>query len=302
MDEDLYAVLGVAPEADIVVIRAAYRALAAKYHPDHAGDGNAEAAAIMQAVNRAHEVLGDPAARAQYDAHRSRRGSFSESQEQKEAFEEALCAQEERWQVACSVFPDLAALRTRLAKTSYQLAFSFVVALLETKQFQAAAALADSLERRFLQRYFGTNERVLRFARELIRLGKRDAVKALNRLVDILGSEVDPQPIITKISKDFGIDAVVAASTLAAERRREIETAQKELIAYPCELRAKVLADLLQYEVTQTGGGFFRDPEYRVRSPDPDQPEITLRNTAAFVGWAVHHLGHSLAYSMPPRG
>src|SRR5690625_3810603 len=59
-----YDVLGVAPTASPAVIKAAHRALAKELHPDRPG-GDAEKFA---AVNRATEVLLDPAARARYDA------------------------------------------------------------------------------------------------------------------------------------------------------------------------------------------------------------------------------------------
>ncbi|MGD0861705.1 MAG: J domain-containing protein [Candidatus Limnocylindrales bacterium] len=63
---DFYEVLQVHPKADPDVIRAAYRTLARKYHPDHGGD-----ARRMMALNDAWDVLGDPARRAAYDASRA---------------------------------------------------------------------------------------------------------------------------------------------------------------------------------------------------------------------------------------
>jgi curved DNA-binding protein CbpA len=66
---DAYKVLQVDPEAEDEVIQAAYRRLARKYHPDV--DATAEAAARMAAINRAWELLGEPAARAAYDRSRA---------------------------------------------------------------------------------------------------------------------------------------------------------------------------------------------------------------------------------------
>jgi len=63
---DYYEVLQVSPRAEADVIRAAYRTLARKYHPDHGGD-----ARRMIALNDAWDVLGDPARRADYDASRT---------------------------------------------------------------------------------------------------------------------------------------------------------------------------------------------------------------------------------------
>lgn len=66
---DWYSILQVTSGAEPEVIRAAYRALAQKYHPDHAS--STHAAKRMAELNRAWAVLGDPAARRAYD--RSRR-------------------------------------------------------------------------------------------------------------------------------------------------------------------------------------------------------------------------------------
>jgi curved DNA-binding protein CbpA len=69
---DHYEVLQVHPRAESDVIRAAYRVLARKYHPDHGGDPRR-----MIALNDAWDVLGDPERRAQYDASRARPGTAS---------------------------------------------------------------------------------------------------------------------------------------------------------------------------------------------------------------------------------
>lgn len=66
---DYYATLGVTPEAPPEVIKAAYRALAQKHHPDRNGsdrDANERTARI----NEAFRVLSDAGSRASYDASR----------------------------------------------------------------------------------------------------------------------------------------------------------------------------------------------------------------------------------------
>ena len=62
---DFYTILQVHPEADVEVIQAAYRKLAAKYHPDVST--SPEAVERMKELNEAHEVLTDPDKRAAYD-------------------------------------------------------------------------------------------------------------------------------------------------------------------------------------------------------------------------------------------
>jgi len=60
---DLYEILQVSPRAEIDVIRAAYRTLARRHHPDLGGDPRR-----MAAVNEAWAILGDPVRRRRYDA------------------------------------------------------------------------------------------------------------------------------------------------------------------------------------------------------------------------------------------
>jgi curved DNA-binding protein CbpA len=59
---DLYRVLQVRPDAEPRTIRAAYRGLAWRYHPDVGGSQRA-----MAALNEAWRILRDPVARARYD-------------------------------------------------------------------------------------------------------------------------------------------------------------------------------------------------------------------------------------------
>lgn len=68
---DLYAELGVTPQAEPEVIRAAYRALAQRYHPDRLGAPSALGAARMARINHAYSVLSHTEQRRSYDARRN---------------------------------------------------------------------------------------------------------------------------------------------------------------------------------------------------------------------------------------
>lgn len=72
---DPYAVLQVMPSAEDEVIRAAYRALAAKFHPDR--DSSENAAQRMREINMAYEMLKTPGLRATYDRRRRMAGAVS---------------------------------------------------------------------------------------------------------------------------------------------------------------------------------------------------------------------------------
>lgn len=61
-----YDNLKVARNAPPEVIRAAYKTLSQKYHPDR-NPGNQDAIRIIQIINSAYEVLSDPAKRKEHD-------------------------------------------------------------------------------------------------------------------------------------------------------------------------------------------------------------------------------------------
>ncbi len=61
---NLYAILGIARDADDETIRSAYRILARRYHPDRGAGSSAEK---FRQVNEAYETLIDPGSRHSYD-------------------------------------------------------------------------------------------------------------------------------------------------------------------------------------------------------------------------------------------
>ena len=67
--KDYYEILGVSPNSDEVVIRAAYKAMMMKFHPDT--NKSAGAAEIARDINEAFAVLSDTVKRGEYDSKRS---------------------------------------------------------------------------------------------------------------------------------------------------------------------------------------------------------------------------------------
>ena len=200
---DYYSTLGVLPEADDVVIKAAYRALAQRYHPDKWHGDATEANRRMAALNDAYAVLGNKQSREEYDRSREKTGhsefGSKDNEAQEEAFDSALHDVEERWAIAVEVFPDLNNYRNNLANISKSLAFDFVTRLLDSKDFKNRDEISRYLEQVFLKRYFGENTRILAFAKSLILDGHKAAARKLNQLVDVLGVDVDPLLIIERV-------------------------------------------------------------------------------------------------------
>ncbi|QOL49691.1 DnaJ domain-containing protein [Massilia litorea] len=63
--ENLYAILGVAPNASDEEIKKVYRSLAMRYHPDRNDAPGAEAR--FKAVTKAYEILSDRSKREEYN-------------------------------------------------------------------------------------------------------------------------------------------------------------------------------------------------------------------------------------------
>lgn len=277
---DYYATLGVLPSAEDVVIRAAYRALAQRYHPDRAAHDAPDANRRMAELNEAYAVLSDPETRRSYDRARgsgaqSADAYFSDGQNEESTEPDPL---EADWNLAKSFFPDLTELERRLAKVSWRLAYAFRAHLLETKQFQDRQQIAQTAETQFLKTYFGTNPKIVDFARSLISAGHKAPAKSLNDAIRVLGSGVEAETLITKISRDFKLQALAEADRRNAETRRRAQ-AIRENSRTPIDEKIELLQRL--------GGrfdwdkGFFRS-SCRAKLNDV---EYTFTDGEAFSQW-----------------
>jgi len=65
--KDFYNILGVIDSAELVVIKAAYKALMMMYHPDRSDGNKEEAVRKSKDLNEAYAVLVDPDKRRKYD-------------------------------------------------------------------------------------------------------------------------------------------------------------------------------------------------------------------------------------------
>lgn len=235
--KDYYAILGVVPIAEDIVIKAAYKALAQRYHPDR-NSGSPEAAAKMSEINEAYNILSDPAKRADYDkAREGKEGDFGDwvHEEAEDGTASSFDPLEKDWAFAVGFYPDLTEINSRLSKISHMLAFSYRAGLLDTKAFEKRYELAKTLEEVFLQTYFGSNPKIVAFARELALAGNRAASKVLNDSIRVLGSNVPADRIINKICKDFEFE------TKEMKKQRLFKEAKERSIKIQEEEKEKAL-------------------------------------------------------------
>jgi len=240
MFKDYYRTLGVIDDAEDIVIKAAYKALAQRYHPDKWAGDKTEANRRMTEINEAYGVLSDPVKRKEYDSERDQ-ATF---QAEPEA-DDLNSSVEADWNKVIEYFPDLVGIAAGLAKLSPSLAYSYKVMLLDTKNFNGRQALANSLEEHYLEKYFGSNKDIKQFAKILISTGTRIAAKELNDAVTLLGSNVSSTVIIDRIQKKFDLGGgffSIQASVEILMARSNYKYSSGDLAA------AKQILDTLGYE------------------------------------------------------
>ena len=201
MTQDYYRILGVLDEAEDIVIKAAYKALAQRYHPDKWAGDSEDATRRMADINEAYGVLSDPAKRKEYDAQRDK----ATYQAEPEA-DDLNPSVEADWNKVIEYVPDLVGIAAELAKLSPSLVYSYKVILLDTKTYSERQTLAVRLENHYLEKYFGSDKEIKGFAKYLISMGYRSAAKELNEAVNLLGSNIEAEIIKDVVQKKFRID------------------------------------------------------------------------------------------------
>ena len=231
--KNLYQILGVLDTAEDIVIRAAYKALAQRYHPDK-WQGNAEEATVrMSEINHAYRILSDPMEKAKYDRTIDKR----EYQEEPDIEENIDAYLDDAWKVGLVFFPELNDIYLRLIKTNYALGNTFKLIIIENKAFDSGIEIAKNMEHEFLIKYFGENQKIIQFVKLLIKNGDKKSVKLLNKYVDILGTSVAPEAIIKKVSGDINFSySPISDAIYAYEKLASVKNAINVLKAFGYEI------------------------------------------------------------------
>ena len=220
-EKDFYAILGVLPDAEDIVIKAAYRALAQRYHPDRDTPGSTDHTKKMAQINEAYGVLSNTQLREKYDNYRKSKQSDTPNYDD-------FCDEDPRtsdpmdndWNQACRFYPDLSQSNARLKTISWKLASSFRSHLLTSKKFEIQNEIAIKMERDFLERYFGKDIEVIKFAATVIQSGLKDVAHDLNDAIRILGPNAKAHIVISTIKSSY---PSIFPDTVENARRKEIK-------------------------------------------------------------------------------
>ena len=205
--KDYYRILGVLDDAEDIIIKAAYRALAQRYHPDKWGGNQNDATKRMAEINEAYSELSDTARRKKYDKEFFKfKSRNEESDEPSETFnEEELNEIDEAWVLATEFYPSIKRDFEELRIINSVLANTFKVRLVETKNFNQSSEIKKQYEQEYSKRYYGENEYVRNFAKFLLTNNQKKAAVRVNTIVRLMGGSATYTQIFDKILNEFPI-------------------------------------------------------------------------------------------------
>ncbi len=201
--KDYYRTLGVLDDAEDIIIRAAYKALAQRYHPDKWKGDPQEANKRMSDINEAYDVLSDSTKRKKYDEEYFRNRARDESTEEDESDANFISEEDEAWQIACEFFPKIKEEYLHLSKISKILANTFKATVINNQDFNSSTTVKNKLESDYLKRYYGEDLQIQNLVKELLISGYQKAAVRINKVVRALGKSASYEKIENKILEEF---------------------------------------------------------------------------------------------------
>lgn len=203
---DYYQILNVTASADTEVIKAAYRALAKKFHPDSSVTGGVPDAELFRRITEAYEVLIDPGRRKVYDESLSRRRTKTAAEEKSstaDCAEGMTDAEAELWRQAAELFPQLPIEYHRLTILSPPLGLQLQKALVTFREFKSATELANKLEGNFLKSTFGPSTEIQEAGRWCLSNGRGDVAAEILKLNSLFSKSLADSKLIAEANRNF---------------------------------------------------------------------------------------------------
>jgi curved DNA-binding protein CbpA len=203
--KDYYRILGVLDDAEDIIIKAAFRALAQRYHPDKLSGDKVEATKRMTEINEAYSVLSDALQRKKYDDEFFKFKARDEADEQNsnDFIDEELDEIDEAWKIAVDFFPSIQNDFSELRKINSVLANTFKTALIESQEFNKSSELKKKYEKEYLIRFYGENKYIRNFVKLLLINNEKEAAVKVNAIVRHLGKSATFTQIYDKIYSEF---------------------------------------------------------------------------------------------------
>jgi curved DNA-binding protein CbpA len=259
--KDYYRILGILDDAEDIIIRAAYKALAQRYHPDKWKGNSDEAHRKMADLNEAYAVLSDIQKRREYDEEYFTKHPRNEAEEESREndYEDIKNEELEGWAIAESFFPNIKDYYEELRKFSPIVANTFRSNLLATQNFKNSLEIKSKLESEYFERYYGFDKKVQPYAKILLLNKHYKAALHVNQVVFTLGTSVSYEEIKLKIEDKFPeVVGLIPPINVGVEREKLIASlkgtywAPREL----CDLYKRLFGDAIEVK-----SGFF-DSKY----------------------------------------
>jgi hypothetical protein len=223
--KNYYAILNVAETADEENIRAAYRTLAKRYHPDSTRAG-ARSSEKFRSIQEAYDVLSNSEIRRQYDERRGQR------KERSNPFGDTVNSTTidlRRWALIAEYHPEIAILDERLRRLSVTLSEEYRLKMVKEKAFTDSESIFNTMRERFLRRWFGKNSAIQDFGEWCIVERHTDAAKELNKVMEALGGNADSDSVIRNVCSKNGL-CYEPASTSTLREDKNLSSRSEELM------------------------------------------------------------------------
>ena len=210
-EKDYYAILGLDSSASIDVIKAVYRALAKKYHPDTFKGDKKKGERLFKLINEAYGILSDDNKRREYDNSRVRSqrnasdyeySDYDDETEEDKFYDRDL---EEDWKIAVNVYPEIEDRRLELHSLNNNLAISYVNHILQTKDFRNARIISRRFSDKFLSTYFTKNHYLKECGRALIVGGYKNVALKLNKTLKVIGTPTENNLVIRNLLREYNL-------------------------------------------------------------------------------------------------
>ncbi len=138
------------------------------------------------------------------------------------------------------------------------------------------------MERSFLERHFGSNQKIIEYTRSLIQYGERDAIRYLNKLVDVLGDGADAQKIIDTVNSRYFTDNV------KRQRAQYAKSAEDERQKRNSAMYA--LAQKNGYVIKSDMGGFFAKYSITIKNRGNSSVLFETDTHEKMADWIASHI------------